>query len=197
VLLVALAACAAPVPIPSPELPPVPADAAFFLRQALRFEYGADSGGLDVAVQAQCGVLTIIGFAPFGARAFTLIQRGSELETQMHLPGSWPFPPENIVLDIHRTYLVPMPAQAPADGRRELRHGGEDVRERWEQGLLRERIAIRAGASESRGVRIVYRDGASRDHPSRDVRLENRERGYVLEITSSEYRPLSCSAPLG
>ena len=169
----------------------------FRLRQALRFEYEAGSGGLEVIVQSRCGELTIIGLAPFGSRAFTLIQRGSALEAELQLPGAWPFPPENIALDVHRALLVPLPAEPPPGGERELLYGGERVRERWAQGLLRERLLRSQAAPARKGVRIEYRDGASREHLSQDFRLENLDLGYALEITTSESRSLACAAEPG
>jgi hypothetical protein len=201
-LALLLAACAAPAavpgPAPLPELPALPAGpAGFQLRQALRFEYPGGSGSLEVIVQSRCGELAIVGLAPFGSRAFTLIQRGSRLESELHLPGAWPFPPENIARDVHRALLVPLPAQPPPGGERELRYGGERVRERWGQGQLRERWLIPDGAAEPGGVRIEYRDGATREHLSQDFRLENRALGYALEITTSESRGLSCPAESG
>jgi hypothetical protein len=162
------------------------------MRQELRFSYGTSSGSLEAVVQSRCGVLTIIGLAPFGARVFTLVQRGSELEMKLQLPGSWPFPPANIARDVHRALLVPLPPEAPPSGERELEYGGERVRERWRDGALVERTLEPPGPA-ARGVRIAYRDGATSQRPAAEIRLEDLERGYVLEILTTEHRALACN----
>jgi hypothetical protein len=205
-----LGACRTPPPLPSPELPPVPRDPGFVLRQELRFQYGESSGSLEAGqelrfqygessgsleavVQSRCGVLTIVGLAPFGARVFTLVQRAGALEVKLHLPGSWPFPPENVARDVHRALLVPLPGEAPEGGARELVYGGERVSERWQQGALVERRLVPLDAPAARGVTVAYRDGATAAAPGREIRLENLDRGYVLEISTLEQRPLACT----
>jgi len=192
----ALARCAAPgVPTAAPQvaaLPAVPQDAAFRLRQQLRFEYAGSSGSVEMLVQVRCGELTAIGFAPFGARAFTLIQRGRELEVTQHLPGSWPFAPEYIARDIHRALLVPLPAEPPRNGERETVYGGERVLERWERGVLRRRVFTASGVEGSAGIVIDFAQGPSRGRPSGELRLENLRRGYVLTVHTLESRALRC-----
>jgi hypothetical protein len=190
-LALALAACVAPQPA-SPELPPLPRDPGFFLRQELRFQFGESSGALEAVVQSRCGVLTIVGLAPFGARVFTLVQRGGALEMKLHLPGSWPFPPENIARDVHRALLVPLPHEAPASGARALAYGGEQVRERWQGGELVERHLVPEDRPDARGVTVEYRDGSTLDAPAREIRLENLDRGYALELRTTEQRTLTC-----
>ncbi len=192
-LALALCACVAPPPAPA-ELPPLPRDPGFFLRQELRFSFGEASGALEAVVQSRCGVLTIVGLAPFGARVFTLVQRGGALEVKLHLPGSWPFPPENIARDVHRALLVPLPSEAPASGERTLSYGGERVRERWEGGALVERRLVPEGRSGDRGVTVAYRNGATLASAAREIRLENLDRGYTLELRTTEQRELPCES---
>jgi hypothetical protein len=174
------------------DLPPVAREPEFSMRQELRFTYAQSSGAIEAVVQSRCGVLTIVGLAPFGARVFTLVQRGGALEVTLHLPGSWPFPPENVARDVHRALLVPLPGEPPRDGRRALRYGREEVRERWEGGALVERELFPEGDLSRAGTTIVYRDGATLARPAREIHLENHARGYALEILTSEYRPLRC-----
>ena len=189
----ALAGCFTRAPPAPAELPPVPREPGFLLRQELRFRYGQSSGSLEAVVQSRCGALTIIGLAPFGARVFTLVQRGSALEVTLHLPGSWPFPPENVARDVHRALLVPLPRDAPASGERELAYGGERVRERWRDGELIERRLVPEARRAARGVAVVYRDGATLEAPAREIQLENLDLGYTLELLTFEQRALACS----
>ncbi len=195
-LALGLWACVAPpppAPVPaSGVLPPLPRDPGFLMRQELRFRFGESSGSLEAVVQSHCGVLTIIGLAPFGARVFTLVQRGSELEVKLQLPGSWPFPPENIARDVHRALLVPLPREAPPGGERELEYGGERVRERWRDGVLVERT-LQPPSPTARGVRITYGAGATLETPATEIRLEDLDRGYSLEILTTEQRALACT----
>jgi hypothetical protein len=109
------------------------------------------------------------------------------------VPGSWPFPPEYILLDIHRAYLVPLPTSPPRGGLREARYGTELVSERWASGRLMERT-FRSAEHESAAPSVVVRyvGGETHEHAVRGVRIENAGFGYMLEVVTLSRRELGC-----
>jgi hypothetical protein len=164
----------------------------FSMRQHIAFEAGDERGGFDALVQKHCDELVVVGLTPFGSRAFSLRQRGVEVEVETRVEIAWPFPPERILLDIHRAFLLPLPDPPPPDGVRELRWKDEVVTERWAAGLLRERRFRRADGMPPEEVVIRYADGISATHPARQLRIDNRRFGYQLEVTTVERHELGC-----
>jgi hypothetical protein len=182
-----------PKPEPAESLVPTSEIAGnFLMRQQLVYEAGEDRGGFEALVQKRCDELVVVGLTPFGSRAFTLRQRGVDVQVETHVDLEWPFPPRRILLDVHRVFLLPIANPPPADGVTESRWGSEIVTERWASGVLRERRFTRADGRPQEEVVVVYLDGASSEHAPIRVRVENRRFGYTLEATSIERRPLSC-----
>jgi hypothetical protein len=193
VLLLAACAARAPAPRPVPQLAStfeVPGD--FLLRQHVEFRAGERSGSFEAVVQKRCDELVVIGFTPFGTRAFSIRQRGTEVRAEVHAPGSWPFPPEYILLDIHRAYLVPLPAQPPPGGHRETRHGAEYVHEEWASGRLTKRSFLAADDGQGRPVVVSYGGEETRNGVGGKVRIENDALGYELEVSTLARVELEC-----
>jgi hypothetical protein len=165
----------------------------FAIRQQLEYRYGDERGSFEAVVQKLCDEVVVIGFAPFGAPAFTIHQRGLEVRVESHLPGPWPFSPTNILLDVHRTFFLPMPETAPPDGSHATSHGRSLVRERWESGRLIERRIRRAAEDEPGEIVITYAGGARRGAPAREIRLENGIHGYRIDIAVVSYEALTCA----
>ena len=164
----------------------------FSIRQQLEYRYGDERGSFEAVVQKLCDEIVVIGFTPFGAPAFTIHQRGLEVRVESHLSGPWPFSPGNILLDVHRTFFLPIPETAPPDGSHATRHGRSLVRERWESGRLIER-RIRPAAEDDPGeVVITYMGGAQRGAPASEIRLENGIHGYRIDIAVVTYERLTC-----
>jgi hypothetical protein len=199
VLALLVVACAGADPSPAPARDPasmlVPTgeiSGNFLMRQHLAFEAGDDRGSFEALVQKRCDELIVVGLTPFGSRAFTLRQRGLDVEIETHVEVEWPFPPRRILLDVHRVYFLPLANPPPGDGVHESRFGGEIVSERWSAGLLQQRRFRRDDGTPPQEVVVTYDDGASPDHAPIRVRVENHRFGYVLDATSVERRPLSC-----
>ncbi len=85
----------------------------FLMRQNLRFRVGDSEGSLEVVVQKYCTEILVIGLTSFGSRVFTIRQQGTEVSAESHVPGEWPFPPQNVLMDIHRVYFLPIPSPPP------------------------------------------------------------------------------------
>jgi len=165
----------------------------FSIRQQLEYRYGEERGSFEAVVQKLCDEIVVIGFAPFGAPAFTIRQRGLEVRVEFHLPGPWPFSPSNILLDVHRTFFLPIPETPPPDGSHATTLGRSLVRERWESGRLIERRIRRAVEDDPGEIVITYIGGARRGAPAHKIRLENGIRGYRIDIAVVAYEPLTCA----
>jgi hypothetical protein len=197
VLLIACVSGQAPEPAASLEAPgelvataEIPGN--FLMRQQIDYRYGEQSGSFEAVVQKHCDELTVIGLTPFGTRAFSIRQRGSEVSVESHLPGAWPFPPRYVLLDIHRSYFVPIPKNPPREGRREIPHGDGSILESWSAGrLLKRSYRPPPGGSAGRVV-VTYVGGATAREPARRVRLRNERYGYHLDVTTAYRTELTC-----
>jgi hypothetical protein len=165
----------------------------FSIRQQLEYRYGEERGSFEAVVQKLCDEVVVVGFAPFGAPAFTIRQRGLEVEVESHLPAPWPFSPSNILLDVHRTLFLPIPETPPPDGSYATALGRSIVRERWESGRLIERRIGRADGDDPGAIVITYAGGARRGAPAREIRFENGIHGYRIDIAVVAYEPLTCA----
>jgi hypothetical protein len=164
----------------------------FSIRQQLAYRHGEERGSFEAVLQKLCDEVVVIGFAPFGPPVFTIHQRGLEVRVESHLPGPWPFSPKNILLDVHRTFLLPIPETPPPDGSHASTRGRSLVRERWKSGRLIER-RIRPAAEGGRGeIIITYLGGTRRGAPAREIRLDNGIHGYRIDIAVVAYEPLTC-----
>jgi hypothetical protein len=166
----------------------------FLVRQRIAYQAGERRGSFEAVVQLRCGELTIIGLAPFGARAFTIRDGAAGTSIDTHVPMEWPFPPMFILSDVQRTYLIPDPDTAPADGTREARWRNERVVETWRHGrLLQRHFETDASAEQPVDSLFEYPDGlALGELPSR-VNIASRRFAYRLEVTTLSRTPVACA----
>ena len=164
----------------------------FLMRQQIDFRHGEQSGSFEAVVQKHCDELTVIGFTPFGTRAFSIRQRGVEVSVESHLAGAWPFSPRYVLLDIHRSYFVPIPSDPPHEGSRQVSHGGGTILESWSAGRLVERSYRPRPGEPAGSVVVTYVDGATARAPARQVRLRNERYGYELDVTTVYGSELTC-----
>jgi hypothetical protein len=195
-LCLVLACASAPRPAdPEPEGALVATDEIpgnFLMRQQIDLRYGEQSGSFEAVVQKHCDELTVVGFTPFGTRAFSIRQRGLQVSVESHLAGAWPFSPRYVLLDIHRSYFVPIPENPPHEGTRQLTYGAEAILERWSAGRLVERIYRPDPSAPAGGSVVRYVDGATSVAPARHVRLHDERHGYELEVITVFREELTC-----
>lgn len=178
---------------------------AFFWRQRVvgHLQAGAAGPGsearevaFDAAVQKRGARLTVIGLAPWGSRAFTLIQEGREVTFTKELDEELPFAPEAILQDLHRAWFKGWTGALKADGTHTTQApDGETITERWSGGRLLERSFARDEAPGPNGpdarIVVTYGDGlADLGAPPRSAVLENGWFRYRLEVETLEARPL-------
>ncbi len=164
----------------------------FVLHQKLQFQRGERKGKLETVLQKRCATLTLIGLTPMRTRAFALQQEGTEVRIVTPPPVPLPFAPEDVLGDIHDALFIEIVASPPAeDGWVSGRHGTRFIEERWQAGRLQERH-IR-GADQREELSITYVDGMGWDVPASTIHLEHLQYGYRIELTTLDYRPLSCT----
>ena len=163
------------------------------VRQHLIVTAGAgpsvQTGEFDAVLQKRGDTLLVVGLGPAGVRAFVMKQTSAGVTFEQRFGPALPFPPERILLDIHRVFFRTIPPPANGEGVTEAVVDGEAVRERWLGGALRERMIGRADVPGSEIVSIQFGEGCVVDQCSpKTVVLRNETRGYSLEILNEEFR---------
>jgi len=191
------ASCAthtAPVSRPIELVPRDQMQGEFLAQQKLRFRYAERSGTLDAVLQVHCGKVSIVGLSPLGTRLFSITQQGDVIAVESNASRPWPFPPEEILQAVHRTYLLPIARPARADGTHRVEVGTLQFVERWADGALRER-----GFPDARRADLAVTVRYTGDAPegiARHVALHDAVLGYRLEIETLSTQRLECAADL-
>lgn len=78
----------------------------FYLRAQVRIRAarGVD-WGLTLAAQKIDGRLILVGLDAFGAKLFTIVQNGTQVDVERAFGRPMPWPPENVLRDLHRARL--------------------------------------------------------------------------------------------
>lgn len=160
---------------------------AFALEQRVRSESSQGVYEFRAIMQRQGDTLIVVGLGPHGGRGFVLTQRGDEVEFESYLPQELPFPPRYMLLDIHRAWFMGLDGPRE-DGEHREERGGEEIVERWEGGLLRERTFRRLDGEPGGVIRVTYEPGLGGAEPPREVTLHNGWFGYTLTITTLSYQ---------
>jgi hypothetical protein len=158
------------------------------LRQKLRFRYAARSGSLDAVVQVHCRKLSIVGLSPMGTRLFSITQEGDAIAVESLANAAWPFPPEQILQAVHRTYLLPIARPARADGAHEVEVGEIRLVEEWKDGVLVER--------RFPGVTVRYAGERHATGIASQAALRDEALGYHLDIETLSVDRLTCERAL-
>ncbi len=111
----------------------------FTIDQQVTAEHVGGSETFRAIVEKRGDRLVMIGLGPHGGRAFVLTQEGDAVSFESQMPRELPFPPEFMLMDVHRTWLrgIPREGNAPLpDGRHEAFVEGENVAEEWSGGRL-------------------------------------------------------------
>lgn len=131
--------------------------------QQVTAEYGSSSETFRAVLEKRGDRLVMVGLGPHGGRAFVLTQEGERVDWESEMPRELPFPPEFMLMDIHRAWLGGLPREggAPlADGEHEQVVDGENVREVWEGGrLLSRSFHILTSNQAYWSVDITYEGG--------------------------------------
>lgn len=135
--------------------------------QEVTAEHVGGSESFRAVLEKRGDRLVMVGLGPHGGRAFVLTQDGDAVHFESQMPRELPFPPEFMLMDIHRTWLRGLPREGGAalpDGRHEAFLEGENVSEVWAGGRLIERhYAILASNLSWWSVHITYEGGLGAD----------------------------------
>lgn len=110
--------------------------------QEVTAEHLGGSESFRAVLEKRGDRLVMVGLGPHGGRAFVLTQEGLEVRFESQMPRELPFPPEFMLMDIHRTWLRGLAhgrGTPLTDGRHEAALEGEVVSELWAGGRLLER----------------------------------------------------------
>lgn len=196
--LVALA-CGAPARSGPPPRPPgvlhSPADygADFVIDQRVTASFEEEHRSFRAILEKHGDSLVMVGLGPHGGRAFVLSQHGSEVTFESQLPRELPFPPEHMLFDVHRAWLVALPGAPLPDGEHRGTIDDEEVIETWADGRMLTRSFRRLDGVPPGLLSITYEGGLAPEldlAPPTRVVLENGWYGYRLELDELTRRPL-------
>jgi hypothetical protein len=152
-----------------------------------------DEQGFRAVIEKRGDGIVMVALGPHGGRAFVLTQRGTDVRFESHLPEELPFPPEYMMFDVHRTWLVGVPGAPLADGEHSAAVDGEEIVETWSGGRLQSRSFRRLDGVPAGLVTITYEGGLD---PSLDaaaptrVVMENGWFGYRIVLDELTRRAL-------
>ena len=135
---------------------------------------------LGFAVERAGDALTLVGFTPFGTRAFAIRQVGSELHVDDFVGRRMGVEPIWLADALHRAYFVLPPADAEqtATGRRWRRAGEEITQHSGSDGAPRTRRFARAEAGSTDVVTVEYARP-----PGAGVEIDNPWCGYHARLS--------------
>ncbi|HKA15525.1 MAG TPA: DUF3261 domain-containing protein [Myxococcota bacterium] len=78
----------------------------FRLRERVRIAGDGVDLGLELLAERRADRLVVVGFNEFGARIFSAVQRGLEVETESKLGRALEVSPENVLRDLHEARFL-------------------------------------------------------------------------------------------
>jgi hypothetical protein len=159
----------------------IPGD--FLLRQRWRVAQGYETWSLEVVAQKRGGELVVVGLHPFGAKLFTLRQRGLETSVDAAPSPALEVPPRNVLRDLHRARFLAIEG-AGADGCFEERRDGTEIRECHQAGRLRSRSFQRLASDPAGFVTLRFEEPSESSEGAERVTIDNGWCGYRAEVTT-------------
>jgi hypothetical protein len=161
----------------------------FLTRQALVGRHGEREFHGEVVVQKRGEAVTLIGVTPFGGKAFVVQQDAGGVRGQELMKGTLPFPPEFMLLDVHRSLFMEL-AEGTGDGRRRGERAGEAITEEWAGGKLLRRTFRRLDRRPRGEITVEYVGGRTGEQPPKVMKVVNGWFGYSVEITTVSWQAL-------
>lgn len=161
--------------------PPAELHPDFSVHQHIEATAYGHSGSFDAVVQKNADKLVVVGLGPASVRMFVLEQTAAGVTFEQSFGPKLPFPPRNIVVDVHRAYFKGLP-----EGTSSGTVDDERVDEIWRGQDLLERRFTR---SDREGAIVIgYGPGCTRTRcaPS-TITLKNPWFSYELKIENDGY----------
>lgn len=173
-----------PVALPRPTLLPVLAEEPDWTAEqhvVARHPQGAQE--FDAVVEKRGETLVMTCLAPWGSRALTVVQRGTAVTVQVHVPAPLPFEPERMLVDVQRTFRVHGPPGANG-----YESGGEFVVDTADASGCVTRREIRSARTEpTPSVTVDYDPPRCGDAMQGEARFADHRFGYGLTIRTVRY----------
>ncbi|MBK9753481.1 MAG: DUF3261 domain-containing protein [Nannocystis sp.] len=162
----------------------------FLARQTLVGRLGEREIHGQVVLQKRGSELTLIGLTPFGSKAFVIQQGPEGVRSQTIMAGALPFPPEFMLLDVHRALFMGLSGGTGADGERRGEREGEAIRETWADGRLLRRSFRRLDRRPKGTITIEYVGGMAGEQAPAKIIVDNGWFGYRVEISTISWQPI-------
>jgi hypothetical protein len=196
VVLALLAACGAPprtapasLDYPCVLHPPREITPDIAVEQHVEVKKQDHHGSFDGVLQKRGDELLLVGLGPMGTRAFVLRQEGDAVRFEQSMGPALPFPPRNVLVDVHRAFFKRLPLDK-TDGEQRGVLDDEEVTEVWKNGALLERRYERP-SFRSGAVRVRYGPGCAADRcEPQHVRIVNEWFGYEIMIDNRRFTRL-------
>jgi hypothetical protein len=161
----------------------------FLVDQHVVVTKGDRRAEFDGVLQKRGDELIVVAFGPMKVRAFVLKQDAGGIHFEQAMGPPMPFPPRNILVDVHRAFFKHLPSP-PASGEHRGQLDDEDVTEVWKDGTLVERRYARPSFRPG-VVRVRYGPGCTAEacEPA-TVHVVNEWFGYELTITNGTFTRL-------
>jgi hypothetical protein len=158
--------------------------APFVVQQRIKGLYRGGEVSIDCVVQWKDGKLTVLGLTPFGTRAFSIEQTGTQVKFEKYVDRDMPVKPEMVLYDIHRVFFRALPS-----GQRQGQDHGDMITELSAGDYVVERRF--QGMEGTTNLVVINFDGPPAPIVAPHVRITNAGYSYTLEIDNSEQKALS------
>ena len=165
---------------PGPLVSTADIEGDFLSRERVRYFVGDESTAFQQVVQKRGSELLLLGLHPLGAKLFSVVQRGLDVEIDAVPPPLLEVPPETLLADLHRVRFHRVADAGPEGTFRSVGAGSEIV-EKWSKGRLRQRSFPRVGGGRGVWIEFPHADEGDGRGP---VVVENPDCGYRAEIES-------------
>lgn len=166
------------IPTEQIETPP------FVVQQRIKGTYQGGEVSIDCVVQWKDGKLTVLGLTPFGTRAFSIEQTGTQVKFEKYIDRDMPVKPEMVLYDIHRVFFRGLP---PGQGQGQD-HGDTVTETSSGDHVIERRFQSMEGSTN---LVVITFDGPPAPIVAPHVRIANAGYGYLLEIENSEQKSLA------
>jgi hypothetical protein len=155
----------------------------FLLRQQVRIEAGDRVWSLQLVTQKRGDELLLLGLDPFGAKLFTVRQRGLATSVDALPAPLLEVPPLNLLRDLHRERFLAL-ANPGADGTFQATRAGTKIREQVAGGRSRWRSFERLAGDPPGRVELRFEEPLAAPGGAARVTIDNGWCGYRAEITT-------------
>ena len=147
--------------------------------------FGERAQSFRAVLEKHGDALVMVALGPHGGRAFVLAQRGDDVTFESQMPSELPFPPEYMLFDVHRAWLVAIAGAPLEDGEHRTEIDGEELIEVWQAGRLQTRSFRQLAGVPTGLFTITYEGGLDPSldsSPPARVVIDNGWFGYRLVL---------------